>query len=89
MRKVEIVNMVETASSTLKDLMYLAQEVSEGYFDKYCRLTDKDKPAIVYDFDRYRALYKIMYNDLLELKVELIEFCDRLDAEVKNLQEEI
>ena len=80
MTKTAILDEVSRASSTLTNLMYLAQAVSEDYFDKYTNAFGHDKDFILYEFDRFRALYGILYVNLTELQIKLNKFNDNITA---------
>lgn len=67
MTKTEICDNIGLMSEKMEDISYLAQDIREEYFEKYDRDSQQDKEAIVWEYNRYASLYRILDNCIFEV----------------------
>lgn len=83
MTKLEICDNVGLLSEKLEDIGYLMQEIREKYFDKYDRKREKDALGIVWDYDRYASLCRILSNCIYEVTEQIKEMDTALSSQEK------
>ncbi len=66
MTKTEIYDNIGLVSGQINDISCLAQEIRDDYFNQYNSDSENGKMAIVWDYDKYASLYRIMENSLYE-----------------------
>lgn len=50
------------ATEKLNDIGFLMQEIQDEYFGRFDNKNEDDKFGIVWDYNRYASLYRILYN---------------------------
>lgn len=67
----ELVNSLDEVSIALEKAQYIMQEISEDYFEKYDPNDKEGKFAIVYEFRRMRAFFRLSYDLSYQIKSAL------------------
>lgn len=79
----ELCNSLEEVSMSLEKAVYILQEISEEYFEKFDPDDKEGKFAIVYEFKRRRAFTRVLTDLLHQIEADLpaVDWVGRLSVE--------
>lgn len=71
MTKVDIIDDITLANANLRDIEQLSQTIRNGYFSMSDKSVKENESAIIYEYDRYAALYRILDDRLYKVIEQL------------------
>lgn len=83
MTKLEVCDNIGLLSEKLEGIGYLMQEIRIKYFGKYDSKSEQDAQRIVYEYNKYASLCRILDDCIYEVTEQIKEMDNALSSQEK------